>query len=345
MSLNIRFTPVTLDLKHPATISRAGRNSIDNIFVEIEKYGFTGIGEAAPNKRFNETQESAAAFIQSLVPSQITNPYDIEACIQYMNTVAPGEFAAKAAFEMALHDWVGKKLGVATHALLQAPSTKGPKTSYTIGIEEPDAIAERVREAQGYPILKVKLGTKYDQEVIKQVRSVSNKPVWVDVNEGWETFEQAREQVRFLIDNNVALIEQPMPVGEQEAMRKLKSYSSVPLVADESFSGKENLEELSKQFDAVNIKLMEVGSISHSLRHLNQARKAGLKVMAGCMVESSLADTATAILCMWADYADLDGHLQISDDPCSGMMINGTGEVILNNKPGLGVKLNEELVP
>lgn len=344
MSLNIRYFPVTLNLKRRFTISRWSQDTTENIFVVIEKDGITGIGEAAPNKRFNESQESAVQFFESMQSSKITNPYDIEACINYMHSITKGEFAAKAAFEMALHDWVGKKLGVATHALLQAPSPIGPKTAYTIGIDEPEAIPDKVLEAEDYPILKVKLGTDYDYEIIKQVRSVTKKPIWIDVNEGWKTFEQARDKIRFLIDHNVKLIEQPMPAGEHEAMRKLKSYSSVPIVADESFTGKENLEELSKQFDAVNIKLMKVGSISHSLRHLHQARKAGLKVMAGCMIESSLADTATAILSMWADYADLDGHLLITDDPCKGLTINESGEVVLNNKPGLGVEMSELMV-
>lgn len=344
MRLSIHQYPVSLKLKRRFTISRWSRDTTENVFVEIEKDGITGLGEAAPNKRYNETQDSAAAFIASLDASQITNPYDIEACITYMSKMGKGEFAAKAALEMALHDWVGKKLGVATHALLQAPSPVGPKTSFTIGIDEPETIPEKVREAGPYPVLKVKLGTEYDREIIKQVRSVSDKPVWVDVNEGWKTFDQARDQVRFLIDHNVELIEQPMPAGVYEDMRRLKSYSSVPLVADESFTGKENLEELAKQFDAVNIKLMKVGSISHSLRHLHQARKAGLKVMAGCMIESSLADTATAILSLWADYADLDGHLLITDDPCEGLKINKAGEVVLNNKPGLGVVMNELMV-
>ncbi|MEX0772479.1 MAG: dipeptide epimerase [Balneolales bacterium] len=344
MSLNIRYFPVTLNLKRRFTISRWSRDTTENIFVEIEKDGITGIGEAAPNKRFNESQESAASFFELMDSSKITNPYDIEACISYMSRITKGEFAAKAAFEMALHDWVGKKLGVATHALLQAPSPMGPKTSFTIGIDEPETIPVKVREAEGYPILKVKLGTEYDQEIIKQVRSVSKKPIWVDANEGWKSFEQARDKVRFLIDHDIELIEQPMPAGEDEAMRKLKSFSSVPLVADESFTGKENLEELAKQFDAVNIKLMKVGSISHSLRHVHQARKAGLKVMAGCMIESSLADTATAIVSLWADYADLDGHLLITDDPCKGLTINEIGEVVLNNKPGLGAELVEPMV-
>ncbi|MEX0928389.1 MAG: enolase C-terminal domain-like protein, partial [Balneolales bacterium] len=194
------------------------------------------------------------------------------------------------------------------------------------------------------PILKIKLGTEHDREIIQQVRSVSGKPVRVDANESWKTLEQAKEQVRFLSDYNVELIEQPMPAGEHDAMRKLKSFSSVPLVADESFTGHENLEELARQFDAVNIKLMKIGSISHSLRNLHQARKAGLKVMAGSMIESSLADTATAILSMWADYADLDGHLLLKDDPCNGFVINAGGEVVLNDKPGLGVELNETMV-
>ncbi|MEX0684912.1 MAG: dipeptide epimerase [Balneolales bacterium] len=345
MSLIIRYFPVTLNLKRRFTISRWSRDTTENLFIEIEKDGIIGIGEAAPNKRFGETQQSASAFFDSLDSSSITNPYDVEACISYMASVNPGEFAAKAAFEMALHDWVGKKLGVATHALLQAPSPIGPKTSYTIGIDHPETIPEKVLEAEAYPILKVKLGSDHDREIIKQVRSVTNKPIWVDVNEGWKTFEHARDQVRFLIDHNVELIEQPMPAGVHDEMRKLKSFSSVPIVADESFTGKENLEELAKEYDAINIKLMKIGSISHSLRHLHQARKAGLKVMVGCMVESSLADTATAILSLWADYADLDGHLLITDDPCTGLKINERGEVVLNNKPGLGVEFVNSIVP
>ncbi|MFN2374103.1 MAG: dipeptide epimerase [Cyclonatronaceae bacterium] len=332
-----------IPLKRTFTISRGSRDAIDVVYVALESEGITGYGEAAPNHRYNETAESVIAVFKSFDTDGIDNPYDSVHVNEYIGSLHKGEYSAKAALEMAFLDWVGKKLKTPVHRLWNAPSTTGPKTSFTIGIDEPSLIAEKVKEAEAFPILKVKLGSPYDREIIEEIRKATSKPVLVDANEGWKTVEVAMENIRFLVDMNIELIEQPMPSSMHAEMTRLKQLSEIPLIADESFTGREDLGELSHAFHGINIKLMKTGSMRFAMQKIAEARKHGLKVMIGCMVETSLADTASAILSLWADYADIDGHLLVGRNPFSGVVIDKNGYVTLNDKYGLGVELAESI--
>ncbi len=335
-TFKIEIQPLNLSLKRRFTISRGSRDEVKNVLVKVYCDGITGMGEAAPNHRYDESQQSAIRFLTDFDGYETENAYDISLLVRKMNDHAPGEYAAKAGLEMAVYDWIGKKLNIPLYRLLQAPGRTGPRTTYTFGIDKLDVLNEKVEEAGPYPLLKIKLGTDYDKEIIKTVRELTDKPVLVDANEGWSTVDHALDMVTFLEKQNVYVIEQPMPAACIKEMQELKLKSGIPLIADESITGRESLQELSSQFHGINIKLMKTGAISTSLKIIHQARKVGLQVMVGCMIESAIADTATALVALWADYADVDGHLLVTESPVKGIEVLPQGHIQLKDLPGLG---------
>lgn len=329
--------PLDLTLRHTFTISRWSRDIAANVLVELEADGIVGIGEAAPNARYNESQESCMKWLRSFDLAALRNPFDVESLIQAIDRTGPGEYSAKVALEMALYDWIGKKLEVPLFELWNAPSHYGPQTCFTVGIDSLEKLPDKVREAEKYPILKIKLGTDHDEEIIRTIRSVTDKPLWVDANEGWKTLDRAKAMVNFLSDLNVQMIEQPMPSSMPGELAKLKSYSPIITMADESFTGREKIDDLAQSFHGINIKLMKTGSIRRALQLIHGARKAGLSVMIGCMIESSLANSAAALVSLWCDFADLDGHLLIRDDPYVGLRFDADSRVYMPDLPGFGV--------
>lgn len=334
----LRYSPLNLTLRHTFTISRWSRDVAPNVLVELEADGIVGQGEAAPNARYNESPETTMQWLSKFDVNAIRNPFDVEAVLQMMDKVGPGEYSAKVALEMALYDWIGKKLGVPLYDLWNAPSRFGPQTCFTVGIDETAKLPSRVAEAEKYPVLKIKLGTDRDKEIISTIRSVTDKPLWVDANEGWKDLETAKDHVRFLADMNVQMIEQPMPVSMKRELAELKKYSPVLTMADESFTGRESVEELAQCFHGINLKLMKTGSLRRALQLAHAGRQAGLSIMIGCMIESSLANSAAALISLWCDYADLDGHLLIKDDPYKGLAFDKDFMVYMPEKPGLGVE-------
>jgi L-alanine-DL-glutamate epimerase-like enolase superfamily enzyme len=335
----LSFRQIDLPLKHTFTISRGSRNFAKNVIIRIKADDIEGWGEAAPNHRYNETPESVINFLQKLELSRISNPYDIQAILDYLSELEPGEFAAKAGLEMAFQDWIGKKLNLPLYKLWNAPSNTGPQSSVTIGISELDMIEEKIREFEQYPIYKVKLGTDYDREIINKIRLITDKQLWVDANEGWKSFDQAKRMIEFLRDKNIGMIEQPMPASKIDDIAELRTLSKIPFMADEGFTGKEKLNDIAEAYDGINIKLMKVGSMRKALQLIAQARKSGLKIMIGCMLESGMANTAAAILSLWADYADIDGPMLLADNPFEGFKLDKKDRVKVNDMPGLGVKM------
>lgn len=331
--------PLDLPLRHTFTISRWSRDKAANVLVELEAEGIVGIGEGAPNARYNESQESCMAWLSKFDLKALRNPFDVEAVLKAMDATGPGEYSAKVALEMALYDWIGKKLQVPLYDLWNAPSRFGPQTCFTVGIDATENLPDRVAEAERYPVLKIKLGTDRDEEIIHTIRSCTDKAIWVDANEGWKTLDRAKQMVSFLADKNVQMIEQPMPSSMKSDLAELRKYSPVITMADESFTGRESVDELAQTFHGINIKLMKTGSIRRALQLIHGARKAGLQIMIGCMIESSLANSAAALVSLWCDYADLDGHLLISHDPYIGLQFDEKLNVYLPEKNGLGVEL------
>lgn len=338
-----RFKTVDLQLDQPFTIARGTKATVSNVFFELTDGSHTGYGEAGPNTRYDEDAGKVTRFLESL-PSNFFEEVETAGQLskkleQHSRSVGKAVKSAEAAVETAWLDWWGKYQDQPVWKLWDAPSATGPVTSYTIGLDEIDVMQQKVKAAQNYPVYKVKLGTHRDRAIIKALREVTDKPIRVDANEGWTTLEQAKDMIHFLADQDIELIEQPMPAGSVEDLQKLKTFSPLPLCADESFTGSESLEETAKAFDIINIKLMKIGSLARAKHVIERAKRIGLDVMIGCMIESSIANTAGALLSLWADYADLDGHLLLRDDPANGLILTEDKKVIVPSRPGLGITL------
>ncbi|NGP78084.1 dipeptide epimerase [Balneolaceae bacterium YR4-1] len=338
----LEYEKVSLSLKQPFTISRGTKSEVNNVIVRLSADGVTGVGEAAPNSRYDEDAEKVANFLEALPNSffdDISHPNQLNELLDEVATrnSVPSVQSGKAAVEMAWLDWYAQNQGQPLWKLWNAPTTRGPQTSYTIGLDEIDIMQQKVQDAREFPIYKVKLGTGRDKAIIRGIREVTDKPIRVDANEGWASVEEASQMIRFLADHNIELVEQPLPASRFEDLVKLKKESVLPLCADESFIGDESLEEIAQAFDIINIKLMKIGSMTKARNVITKARKLGLKIMIGCMIESSVANTAGAILALWADYADLDGHILIKEDPYQGVMLDEYKHLIVSERTGLGV--------
>lgn len=334
---------IPLKLKDVFTISRGSKTEVPNVFLSISKDGFTGYGEAGPNTRYEETPEKVVKYFASLPPDFFDEIKSAEELAKKLDEWDKSKFvesvqSAKSAIEMAWLDWRAKFQKQPLWKLWGNEFPIGPETSYTIGLDTPAKMQEKIRKAEQYPVYKIKLGTDHDREIIEAIREVTQKPLRVDANEGWTSLEQAKREIEFLSNQYVELIEQPMPASEIVLMKELKKWSPLPLAADESFIGDENLDEISEAFHIINIKLMKIGSLDKARKVIEKAHKIGLKVMIGCMIESSLANAAGTLLALKADFADLDGHLLISNDPFMGLKVDESGRVVLADAPGFGVE-------
>jgi L-alanine-DL-glutamate epimerase-like enolase superfamily enzyme len=337
----LQWQIVPLKLKEVFTISRSSRSEVPVVILRISKDGITGYGEASPNARYQESPDSVRSFFKNIPDGfldEIVTPKELPDKLNKINHTPV--YSAKAALEMAWLDWWAKSNGKPLWHLLDYASPVGPETSYTIGIDTPEKMQQKIQAASEYPIYKIKLGTDTDREIITAIREVTDKPLRIDANEGWKTLEQAKSEIDFLTKQNIELIEQPMPASEFRQMKKLKKWSPLPLCADESFTGAENIEDVAKAFHIINIKLMKIGSLIRAREVIQKAKKTGLQVMIGCMIESSLANTAGAMIALEANYADLDGHLLISNDPFTGLQLNNEFKIQLTDKPGIGVEFH-----
>jgi L-alanine-DL-glutamate epimerase-like enolase superfamily enzyme len=335
-----------LKLKNVFTIARGSKASVQNVFLSIYKDGITGLGEAGPNTRYGETSETVTVFFNHFNfdgLKRLNTPEEIEEFISKeservkdFNDVSIPQ-SAKTAIEMAWMDWWAKSKNKPLWGLLGREANIGPVSSYTIGLDTVDIMQRKIKEASQYPLFKIKLGTDHDREIIQGIRQVSDKPLRVDANEGWKTVSQAKKEISYLYDQGVEIIEQPMHSSLKKELSELKEWSPLPIMADESFTGVEPLEEIVESFHIINIKLMKIGSLVKAQRVIDKAHKIGLKVMIGCMIESSLAITAGGVLALGCDYADLDGNLLISNDPFSGLKLLEDGRIVLGDKIGIGV--------
>ncbi len=327
-----------LNLIHTWTISRASANVKHNVFVKLTKDGISGIGEAAPNIRYNETPESTVEVIEKARP--LIEKYDLWHFVDLgyaVRELVEEQTAAKCAIDIALMDWVTKKLGIPLYQYFGLDKSKTPITSFSIGIDTPEVMQQKIGEAKKYPILKIKLGTDRDEEIMKAVRDVTDKTLRIDANEGWKTKEEALEKIKWLGKMGVEFIEQPMPAEMLEETRWLRERVSIPIIADEAVKSAADIPKLATAYDGINIKLMKSAGIQEALRMIWMARSLGMKVMLGCMVESSCAISAAAHLSPLVDYADLDGNLLIANDPFKSVKVEN-GKMILSEKPGLGLE-------
>lgn len=325
-----------LTLKHAWTIARNTSTYKDNVFVRLEKDGIVGLGEAAHNVRYGETLESTFATIEKAKPLfEQGSPFHFVDLSEQLQKICEGQTAAKAALDMALMDWVGKALGIPYYQLLGLDPRKAPQTTFSIGIDTPEVIRQKVKEAEPYPLLKIKLGKDNDEEIMQAVRAETDKTLRVDANEGWKTKEECLRKIEWLAKNGVDVVEQPMPADMLKEAAWVRERSPIPVLADEAVKRASDIPKLAEAFDGINIKIDKSGGVQEALRMIWMARSLDMKIMLGCMISSSLSITAAAQLSPLVDFPDLDGNLLISDDPFQGVEVRD-GWLILPEKPGLG---------
>ncbi len=330
-----------LRLRHAFTISRGTRDISPSVTVMVEHDGITGIGEAAPSQRYGETPATVAAFLKKIDLSRYSDPFALETILRDTGQCAPGNTSAKAAIDIALHDWIGKKLGVPLWKYFGLDRSRTPVTSFTIGIDTPENITRKVNEAASFPVLKIKVGVPDDEQIIRTIRSITDRRLRVDANEGWTSREKALDKISWMAGQGVEFVEQPMPADRLDDIAWLREHAPIPLIADESVRSSGDIPRLSGAFDGINVKLMKCGGIREAVRMIHTARASGMKIMLGCMIESSVAISAAAQISPLVDYADLDGNLLITNDPFGGTGIS-EGRIVLNDKPGLGVHPEHE---
>ena len=326
-----------LKLRQAWGLSRGTWTARRNAFIRLERDGFAGLGEAAPIARYNETAESAAAFLEKARPVLDRDLGDYAVRFAEAGALDPGEHAAKAALDMAILDWSARKLGVPLWRLLGLGRDKAVTTTYSIGIDEIPVMQQKVRDAADFGVYKIKVGTADDRKIIEGIRAVTDKPLRADANEGWKTREQALEMIDWMAGQGVELIEQPLPADRLEDYAWLKDRVKIPIFADESLILPSDLPRIAPYFHGVNVKLMKCGGLQEAVRLAGMARALGLKLMIGCMIETSLGISAGAAVASLFDYADLDGNLLISNDPFRGVQ-TVKDRLVLDDKPGLGVE-------
>ncbi len=334
------FLKYDLKLTHTFTISRSSRDTVPVVIIRFRKDGITSYGEASPNSRYGETAESVIRFLGNVDLGRLSDPLQLEAIGIYIDSLGPGNSSAKCAIDIAMHDWVGKHLGIPLYRYFGADKQKIPLSTFTIGIDSPEVMIQKVKEAENYPVLKIKVGLPNDEEIFSAVRSVTDRVLRVDANEGWKSKEEALERINWLSTQNVEFIEQPMPAAQLDDARWLHERVKMPIIADEALSI-HNVEALSTAYDGINIKLQKNGGLAKAGKLIRAARAKKMKIMLGCMIESSVGITAAAHISPLVDWNDLDGNVLISNDPFTGVL-NRNGTLTLSDQPGLGVEIREE---
>ena len=337
-SLKLRFRPYDLQLKHVFTIANNSRTTTPVMLTEIEYDGLIGYGEASMPPYLGESHKSADEFLKKVDLSSFKDPFELEDILEYVDNLSPGNYAAKASVDIALHDLVGKIVHQPWHKLWGLNPEKTPNTSFTIGIDTSEVVKEKVREAGIYKVLKVKLGRDNDKEMINTIRSVTSTPICVDVNQGWKDRKMALDMIQWLATKGVVFVEQPMSKLAVDDIAWLTQNSPLPIIADEAVQTVHDVLALNKVYSGINIKLMKCGGMRNAHKMANMARMMGMKVMIGCMTETSCAVSAAAQLSPMADWADLDGNLLISNDIYKGVQVIN-GKITLSGLPGIGIRL------
>ncbi len=336
--MQFRFYPYTLELKHAFTVAVNTRTTTPVMMVEVEKDGVIGYGEASMPPYLGESHETAHAFLSKVDLKKYSDPTLFEEVLKDIDAIAPGNHAAKAAVDIALHDWLGKKLGFAWHQVWGLNPADTPVTTFTIGIDKDmNVIRQKVKEADIYKVLKVKLGKDNDKEMIETIRQVTDKLIRADVNQGWKNKEESLKMIEWLAAKRVDMIEQPMPKDMRDEQAWLKERSPIPIIADESVIRLTDVKKAWGVYHGINIKLMKCTGLHEAYKMMLLARGLDMKVMLGCMTETSCAISAAAQLSPLVDYADLDGAVLIKNDTFDGAKIVD-GKITMPAGNGIGIK-------
>ena len=335
--MKLSWAPYELQLRHTFTVASYSRTTTPDVQVRIDYDGFTGYGEASMPPYLGQTVESVCAFLEKVDLGRFSDPFQLEDILSYVDSLSPGDPAAKAAVDIALHDLVGKLLGQPWYRLWGLDPAKAPDTTFTIGIDTADVVWEKTREcADKFNILKVKVGLENDEEMIRTIREVTDLPLAVDANQGWKDREKALDEIFWLAEQGVVMVEQPMAKERLEDNAWITERSPLPIFADESIQRLADIPAIKGAYSGINIKLMKCTGMREAWKMLTYARAEGMRVMVGCMTETSCAVSAAAQLSPAVDFADLDGNLLISNDRFAGVTVEG-GRLVLPDRPGIGL--------
>lgn len=336
--LKLSFYPYELQLRHTFTVSSYSRKTTPGVQVCIEYEGVTGYGEASMPPYLGQSVETVTAFLSKVNLEQFKDPFQMETILAYIDSLSPGDGAAKAAIDIALHDLTGKLIGLPWWRIWGLDAAKAPDTTFTIGIDTPEVVREKTREcADRFNILKVKVGLDNDKEMISTIREITDLPLAVDANQGWKDKEKALDEIFWLYENGVVMVEQPMAKEKMDDNAWITERSPIPVFADEAIQRLADIPSIKGAYHGINIKLMKCTGMREAWKMVNYARAEGMKVMVGCMTETSCAVSAAAQLSPAVDFADLDGNLLITNDLYKGMEVVN-GRVTLSDLPGIGVQ-------
>lgn len=341
--MKLTFAPYELMLRHVFTVASFSRSTTPDIQVQIEYDGLIGYGEASmPPYLAQElgTVDSVLDFLARAAKrlEDFRDPFQLEEILAEIDCLDEGNAAGKAAVDIALHDLVGKMMGQPWYRIWGLNPELAPSTTYTIGIDTADVVRQKTREcAERFNILKVKLGRDNDREMIETIRSVTDLPIAVDANQGWTDRQHALDMILWLKEQGIVMVEQPMPKAQLDDIAWVTQHSPLPIFADESIQRLRDIQSLKGAFTGINIKLMKCTGMREAHKMMCTARALGMKVMIGCMTETSCAVSAAAQLSPAVDFADLDGNLLISNDRFQGVKVVA-GKLTLNDLPGIGVK-------
>lgn len=335
--MRLSWKPYNLNLKYPFKIANYSRTTTPVVLVQILYDGYCGYGEASLPQYLGATQETVIEFLQKVDLSQFNDPTELDKILDYVDSIATGNTAAKASIDIALHDLVGKLLNKPCYELLGLNPADAPLSTYTIGMDTDEVVIQKTKEViDDFKILKVKLGGENDKHMIEVIRSVTDLPIAVDANQGWKDRNEALDMINWLKEKGIVLIEQPMNKLDLENTAWLTANSPLPIYADESVQRLADMERLKGVFSGINIKLMKCTGMREAWKMIQLAPSLGLDVMLGCMTETSCAISAAAQLSSAVKFADLDGALLINNDCFTGAKIID-GKITLNDFPGLGI--------
>ena len=335
-----RHAPFTLRLRHTFRIARGASDTRETLIVALHRDGIVGLGEGPPPARNGETLAGSLAALPGFLERVVIPEYRGGSLDGLVTPDAPSHRSLRMAVDIALHDWTTKARRAPLHEALGVSPGSAPPTSYTLGIDRPSVLVERLREAEPFAAVKLKLGGPEDEAALRAVRRATNKPIRVDANEGW-TLETATRYVDLCSEMGVELIEQPLPAGRLEETAQLRRRTTIPIFADEDFITADDAPRLAEAYTGVNVKLLKCGGIGPALQAIRGARASGLGVLIGCGIESSIGIAAAVLLSPLADLADLDGAILTANDPAAGLRLVG-GRLLPGMGSGLGVTIRDE---